>query len=196
MQAQRSSATLTNLFNELADCDLIHCLPSDCFGDSISSNQVQLQDAQGTERAAEAESYWAGIHSSYAIGTDVAHTTNSEKEYTRPPMSESSLESDLPSTVDMGDLTLTNAYEGHIGIGLSQGAGICGDVLQFAKEFIADSIFTLDDINGSAEDPPAFKVPPVGKPSNATSGNQATPAQTSFDFDRLFSVQLNEFGDV
>ena len=190
--AQHSSAALTKLYNELKDCDVIYCVPSECFGDSTFPNQVQFQTPQGCARETEERTYRAGVHSSNTTGTDVAHSTTSEGTQNEASVPKPSAEFEIPSNSDMDPLTPTSGYRGQLELGLSQGGEICGTVLQFAKEFISDSIWTLGDSKNCAIAPLSLQLPTADDPSTAASDNRATTPPTLLDLNGFFPLELDE----
>lgn len=143
----------------------------------------------------EGGGYRADVHSSSAMGTAVTHTISPGVGYTEPSVTMPSAECGLLLDSDEGPVTPTNTYGAQRELGLAPGQEICSNVLQFAKEFISDSIWTVSDGKGCTGAPQALPMSMADEPGTAASSNPSATPLAPLPFEGLFSVELDALTD-
>lgn len=144
--AHRSSAMLSKLYNELVDCDSIHCLPGECFGSPARVDEVNPPAWQPSEPTQDSETQGVRICTSVLAGAGIVHPAGMEQGMSsQPSASGSSAEYEPKETHNVGPVSAMDTDECRDTFGLAQEGPGNEHGPDSGMDFVSDTLWTLDD---------------------------------------------------
>lgn len=192
--AQRSRATLAELYDELIDRDSIHCLPGECFGSSNAPNQTKPHTALGLEPTENDETHAGRVCTSlvslitgggtiYPEGAEPAMSSLSAPELPTDGGPQEAHGMSSMNTMDIEEYSLPpRMYQG--------GAGDENES-DPALNFLSDTFWTAG--NTESYEDVGFPDLSAGVPSTSTPDTNVLTPSTTLNADVLLSINSEEF---